>query len=161
MPGSRAITRPARPESAPRGGFATLRTCPEWGTVRGMASSAGQSGSLGRGAQWRLVLALFVGAAAFALFGVLTVLAPYLAAVGAVWGSVLLATHPWVLRRIPNVRGAIVLTGVVIAVGLTLYATQAGHHFKRTAEAREATMPPPAQAQPAAPEPPHPDSGSY
>jgi hypothetical protein len=160
MPGSRAITRPARPESAPRGGFATLRTCPEWGTVRGMASSAGRSGSLGRGAQWRLVLALLVGAAAFALFGVLTLLAPCMAAAGAVWGAVLLATNPWVVRRIPNTRGAIVLTGVVIAVGLTMYAYNAAH-LKGNAHAMESGVPPATQAAPAAPDAPHPDSGSY
>lgn len=74
------------------------------------------------------MLALFVGAAALELFGVLTALDPYMAAAAAVWGAVLLATHPWVVRRIPNTRGAIVLTGVVIAVGLSMFAYNAAHH---------------------------------
>jgi thiol:disulfide interchange protein len=92
-----------------------------------MPSSPGQSGSSARKTQWWCVLALFVGAAAFESFGVLPLVAPYMAAVAAVWGAVLLATHPWVVRRIPNTRGAIVLTGVVIAVGLTMYAVNTGH----------------------------------
>lgn len=107
-----------------------------------MPSSAGQSGLSARKTQWWCVLALFVGAAVLELSGALTLLAPYMAAVAAVWTGILSATHPWVVRRIPNVRGAIVLTGVVIAVGLTLYAVNTGH-FHGHAQAMEHTVSPP------------------
>jgi hypothetical protein len=125
-----------------------------------MRSSSAQDGSSARRVQWWCVLALFVGAAGLASLGVLTLLAPCMAAVAAVWGAVLLATKPWVVRRIPNTRGAIVLTGIVVAVGLTMYAYNAAQS-KGNAHAMESAVPPATQAAPAAPDAPHPDSGSY
>jgi len=92
-----------------------------------MDSSSVQSRSVARKRQWWCVLALFVGAAALGLIGVSAVLVACIVAVAAVWGSILLATEPPVVRRVPNLRGAIVLTGVVTAVGLAFFAFNAGH----------------------------------
>jgi hypothetical protein len=103
-----------------------------------MGSSSGQSRSSARKTQWWLVAVLLAGAAALGGFGVLPVPASVMAAAGAVWGSVLLATDPWVVGRIPNTRGAIVLTGVVIAVGLTFFAFNTAH-LKGHAHAMEHT----------------------
>jgi len=104
-----------------------------------MGSSSSPSVSPARKVQWWCVVALLVGASALGLFGVLTTLAACMGATGAVWGSILVATKAWVVRRIPNVRGAIVLTGVVIAVGLTFYAYNAAH-LNGHAHAMESTV---------------------
>lgn len=87
-----------------------------------MDSAPGQGRSSARKAQWWGVLALFVGGPALGGLGVTAVVVCILVAVAAVWGSILLATEPPVVRRVPNLRGAIVLTGVVAALGLSLYA---------------------------------------
>jgi hypothetical protein len=90
---------------------------------------------------WWGVLALFVGAAVLGIFGV-KIVAAVIVAVAAVWGSVLLATEPFVVWRVPNLRGAIVLTGVVTAVGLGFFVVNALHPNKH-AHAMESPAPSP------------------
>jgi hypothetical protein len=96
-----------------------------------MASSPDRSRSPLRKRQWWVVFALFVGASALDLLGLSTIPSACIVAVAAVWGSILLATEPPVVRRVPNLRGAIVLTGVVTALGLSFYVVnslQLGGH---------------------------------
>jgi hypothetical protein len=92
-----------------------------------MKPSPAKKRSSARKRQWGGVVVLVGGAAALGVVGVSTVLAACMVAAGAVWGSVLLATDPFVVRRVPNLRGAIILTGVVTALGLSFYAYNAEH----------------------------------
>jgi hypothetical protein len=103
-----------------------------------MDSSSARKRTSARKAQWGGVVALVGGAAVLGVLGVSMALVSCMVAAGAVWGSILLATDPFVVRRVPNLRGAIVLSALVAALGLGLYAYNAeqvaGHaHAKEPA----------------------------